>query len=44
LLFGKLMKGGIVKVGVKNGELDLRVESPDKPLLTGDKPPLLTAD
>lgn len=44
LLFGKLMKGGIVKVGVKNGELDLRVESPDKPLLTGDNPPLLTAD
>ena len=28
LLFGKLMKGGIVKVGVKNGELDLRVNRP----------------
>ncbi|MGR3490814.1 MAG: ATP-dependent Clp protease ATP-binding subunit ClpA [Shimia sp.] len=44
LLFGKLAKGGIVKVGVKGGELDLKIESPDSPRLSGDKPPLLTAD
>ncbi|MEL6608872.1 MAG: ATP-dependent Clp protease ATP-binding subunit ClpA [Pseudomonadota bacterium] len=46
LLFGKLAKGGLVKVGIKNGELDLRIESPEKPRLAdkGDKPPLLTAE
>ena len=44
LLFGKLMKGGVVKVGVKGGELDLKLEGPDKPRLSGNKPPLLTAD
>ncbi|GGD35816.1 ATP-dependent Clp protease ATP-binding subunit ClpA [Sinisalibacter lacisalsi] len=45
LLFGKLTKGGIVKVGVKDGKIDLRVEAPGAPRLTsGKKPPLLTAD
>ena len=46
LLFGKLAKGGIVKVGVKDGDLDIRIEEPEKARLTskGDKPPLLTAD
>ncbi|MFY9212864.1 MAG: ATP-dependent Clp protease ATP-binding subunit ClpA [Aestuariivita sp.] len=46
LLFGKLAKGGLVKVGVKNGALDLKVEGPQNPRITGsgDKPPLLTAD
>ena len=44
LLFGKLAKGGVVKVGVKDGELDLRIDGPDKPRLSGNKPPLLTAD
>ncbi|MEL7262483.1 MAG: ATP-dependent Clp protease ATP-binding subunit ClpA, partial [Pseudomonadota bacterium] len=44
LLFGKLMKGGVVKVGVKNGKLDLKLEGPEKPRISGDKPPLLTAD
>jgi ATP-dependent Clp protease ATP-binding subunit ClpA len=44
LLFGKLAKGGVVKVGVKKGELDLVVEGPDSPRLTDDKPPLLTAE
>ncbi|MFD1508820.1 ATP-dependent Clp protease ATP-binding subunit ClpA [Lacimonas salitolerans] len=44
LLFGKLAKGGLVKVGVKNGEIDLRIEGPDHPRLSGNKPPLLTAD
>ena len=44
LLFGKLSKGGLVKVGVKDGKLDLLVEEPGKPRLPSRKPPLLTAD
>jgi len=44
LLFGKLAKGGVVKVGVKAGELDLTILSPENPRLSGDKPPLLTAE
>ena len=44
LLFGKLTKGGLVKVGIKDGEIDLRLEGPGKPRISGDKPPLLTAD
>ena len=44
LLFGKLAKGGVVKVKVKNGELVLDLAGPDSPRITGDKPPLLTAD
>jgi len=44
LLFGTLAKGGVVKVGVKDGKLDLRIEGPDKPRLSGTKPPLLTAE
>ena len=45
LLFGKLTKGGLVKVGVKDGEIDLRIEEPQSPRITyRKKPPLLTAD
>ncbi|NNE87333.1 MAG: AAA domain-containing protein, partial [Silicimonas sp.] len=44
LLFGKLAKGGIVKVGVKEGKLDLRIEQKTKRLSSKKKPPLLTAD
>ena len=44
LLFGKLSKGGIVKVGVKDGKIDLQYEGPSRPRLSGKKPPLLTAD
>jgi ATP-dependent Clp protease ATP-binding subunit ClpA len=44
LLFGKLAKGGVGKVTVKKGELDLELSGPDKPRIAGDKPPLLTAD
>ncbi len=44
LLFGKLAKGGVVRVGVKSGELELQVEGPDNPRLGKNKPPLLTAD
>ena len=46
LLFGKLTKGGLVKVGVKDGVIDLQVESPKQGKITSatKKPPLLTAD
>ena len=45
LLFGKLAKGGLVKVGIKEGNIDLRILEPDNPqLTTRKKPPLLTAD
>ncbi|MEJ6391468.1 ATP-dependent Clp protease ATP-binding subunit ClpA [Gymnodinialimonas ulvae] len=45
LLFGKLAKGGNVKVGVKDGEIELRIEEPGSPRLSSKKkPPLLTAD
>jgi len=33
-----------VKVGVHKGELVLKLEGPAKPRLSGNKPPLLTAD
>jgi len=45
LLFGKLTKGGIVKVGLRDGKIDLQIEPPGAlRLTTGNKPPLLTAD
>ncbi|WP_071672898.1 ATP-dependent Clp protease ATP-binding subunit ClpA [Nioella nitratireducens] len=44
LLFGKLSKGGNVQVGVKDGEIELRIEEPGARRLTSKKPPLLTAD
>jgi len=45
LLFGKLAKGGVVKVGVKDGKIDLSVEGPVARRLSGKKrPPLLTAE
>ncbi|MFQ6549258.1 ATP-dependent Clp protease ATP-binding subunit ClpA [Aestuariibius sp. 2305UL40-4] len=45
LLFGKLAKGGNVRVGIKDGKLDLKIEEPEKARIgKGDKPPLLTAD
>jgi ATP-dependent Clp protease ATP-binding subunit ClpA len=44
LLFGKLIKGGIVKVSVRDGELFLDLSGPDKPRLGAKKPPLLTAE
>jgi ATP-dependent Clp protease ATP-binding subunit ClpA len=43
LLFGKLTKGGTVKVDIKDGKLSLSYDGPEKPRITGDKPPLLTA-
>ena len=44
LLFGKLAKGGNVKVGIKDGALDLRIEEAQAPRLATKRPPLLTAD
>ncbi|MFV0361278.1 ATP-dependent Clp protease ATP-binding subunit ClpA [Tropicimonas sp.] len=44
LLFGKLTKGGIVKVGVRDNRIDLRIEEPGNLRLPSRKPPLLTAD
>nr|WP_319949381.1 ATP-dependent Clp protease ATP-binding subunit ClpA [uncultured Shimia sp.] len=44
LLFGKLAKGGVVKVSTKDGKLVLKFDGPDKPRLTKNKPPLLTAE
>ncbi|HEY9037902.1 MAG TPA: ATP-dependent Clp protease ATP-binding subunit ClpA [Roseovarius sp.] len=44
LLFGKLAKGGVVKVAVKDGKIDLQINGPDTPRLSGKKPPLLTAE
>jgi ATP-dependent Clp protease ATP-binding subunit ClpA len=44
LLFGKLTKGGLVRVAVKDDAIDLQVQEPQKPRLTGQKPPLLTAE
>ena len=45
LLFGKLAKGGNIQVGVKDGEIDLRIEEPSaRQLSSKKKPPLLTAD
>ena len=44
LLFGKLMKGGLAKVGVKDGEISMEFEEPQKPQLSRAKPPLLTAE
>jgi ATP-dependent Clp protease ATP-binding subunit ClpA len=44
LLFGKLVKGGVVRVQVKDDSIVLDIEEPAKPRLTGQKPPLLTAE
>ena len=44
LLFGKLTKGGLVKVSVKDGKLDLVMEPPEKRRIPKSKPPLLTAE
>lgn len=43
LLFGKLTKGGLVKVGVKDGKIDLVFEESPKARIGNKKPPLLTA-
>ena len=44
LLFGKLMKGGIVRVCLKDDAIVLDVQEPAKPRISRAKPPLLTAE
>ncbi|WP_136682442.1 ATP-dependent Clp protease ATP-binding subunit ClpA [Falsirhodobacter xinxiangensis] len=44
LLFGKLVKGGVVKVAVKDDKIELQIEEPSSPRITKQKPPLLTAE
>ena len=44
LLFGKLMKGGVAKISVKDDGLVIEVQEPQKARLSTKKPPLLTAD
>ncbi|MGY6549062.1 MAG: ATP-dependent Clp protease ATP-binding subunit ClpA [Roseinatronobacter sp.] len=44
LLFGKLSKGGVVHVRLRDGAIALIVEGPDAKQITGNNPPLLTAD
>ena len=44
LLFGKLSKGGVVHVRLRDGKLVLDIGGPDAKRITGNKPPLLTAD
>jgi ATP-dependent Clp protease ATP-binding subunit ClpA len=44
LLFGKLMKGGVAKISVKDDGLIIEVQEPQKARLSSKKPPLLTAD
>lgn len=44
LLFGKLAKGGVVKVDVKDGDIHLIVSGPERARIPRSKPPLLTAE
>ncbi|MFK5997567.1 MAG: ATP-dependent Clp protease ATP-binding subunit ClpA [Rhodobacterales bacterium] len=43
LLFGKLNKGGLVKVDTKDGALSLSIIEPEKRKISKSKPPLLSA-
>ena len=45
LLFGKLAKGGVVKVDVKDEKIDIQILEPEKARIASKKkPPLLTAE
>ena len=44
LLFGRLAKGGLVQVVVRDGALELKIEPTGTPQLAAKKPPLLTAE
>jgi len=44
LLFGKLAKGGLIRVSVKDGEIHLDVEEPKKLRIGSSKPPMMIAD
>ena len=43
LLFGKLSKGGLVMVSVKDNKIKLDLKGPEKRRIARNKPPLLTA-
>ena len=44
LLFGRLMKGGIVKVRIEDDKPVFDIEGPGTPRLGKDRTPLLTAE
>ncbi|SFE57358.1 ATP-dependent Clp protease ATP-binding subunit ClpA [Roseivivax sediminis] len=44
LLFGKLQKGGVVRVSVEDDKLKLDLDGPEKRQLSSKRPPLLTAE
>ncbi|WP_127105771.1 ATP-dependent Clp protease ATP-binding subunit ClpA [Pararhodobacter zhoushanensis] len=44
LLFGRLTKGGLVRVVLRDDKIVLEVEETEKARIAGSKPPLLTAD
>ena len=44
LLFGKLVKGGLVKIGLKDDAITLYCEEPARVRISGSKTPLLTAE
>ncbi len=44
LLFGKLMKGGVVRVERSDTGIVLKIAEPEKPRISRAKPPLLTAE
>ncbi len=44
LLFGKLAKGGVVRVHLRDDALVFDIDGPDAKRISGNKPPLLTAD
>ncbi len=44
LLFGKLSKGGLVKVLIKDDKIDLKISGPESPQIGNKKPRLLPAN
>jgi ATP-dependent Clp protease ATP-binding subunit ClpA len=44
LLFGRLQKGGLVRVLLRDDKIAFEIEGGEKPKLPGSKPPLLTAE
>ncbi|WP_112874566.1 ATP-dependent Clp protease ATP-binding subunit ClpA [Paracoccus endophyticus] len=44
LLFGRLTKGGVVRVRIEDDKPVFDIEGPSTPRLTKDRPPLLTAE
>ena len=44
LLFGKLAKGGSVRVEVRDGNIHLEILEPEKLRISTQKPPMLTTD